>query len=145
MCCGFTYDKFHAEITHIYTYAYMLLLQETGAPLKARSLLCYSVLLVCQTMKGRNSVPVVTCEHTIGKRNAWGKYRTCIQLLTQNIRKQFLLTFINALRRTKKKKTTLMMIVFRHTELVKADVGGKQQYVYLSWMRIKTNRWFTNW
>jgi len=32
---GFTYDRFHAEITHAYNYAYMFLLQETGTPLKA--------------------------------------------------------------------------------------------------------------
>jgi hypothetical protein len=37
-----------------------------------------------------------------------------------------------------KNKSTLMIIICRHTELVKADVGGKQQYH--SWMRIKINR-----
>lgn len=100
--CGFTSDKFHAEIAHAYTY--MLLLQETGTPLKARRLLYYRVLLVCETMKGRNFVPVVTREHTIGKRIAWVKCRKCIQLFMQNTRKHFLLTFINALRSNKRNK-----------------------------------------
>jgi len=69
-------------------------------------------------MRNRNSVPVVTREPTIGKRNAWVKCRKCIQLFVQNTRKHFLLTFINALRSNKRKKINTNDHL-RHIKLLK--------------------------